>query len=169
VTDAGGSSTFWDLSTLVLLAAGAVIVLLAAVIVHKGRPFAAANVFRASRLSSGNHFFPTQVVITPTSVVHYTPRWVGHLEHSIHMAHVASVAVQTRLLFSDVYIETTGGTTPIHCRGHRKKDAIEMKQLIERYQTAYYQQPPAAAPPTVAGQGPPGALQRSTRRDGSAG
>jgi hypothetical protein len=108
------------------------------VIARKGRPFAEGDVFRASRLSRGNHLLPTQVLITPTSVVQYTPQWFGRYEHSIHVAHVASVGIDTNLLFSDVYIETTGGATPIHCRGHYKSDAVRMKALIEQYQTAYY-------------------------------
>ena len=124
----------------------AVVVLLvlvpAVVIWRKGRPFAQGDVFHASRLSAGNRLFPTQVLITPQSVVHFTPQWIGRLEHSIHMAHVASVSIDTNLMFSDVYIETTGGTTPIHCKGHHKSDALAMKALIERYQTSYYQQRP---------------------------
>ena len=104
----------------------------------KGQPFAEGAVFRASRLSSGNRFFPTQVLVTPTAVVHYTPELVGRKEHSIHVAHVASVSIDTNLLFSNVLIETTGGTTPVACHGHRKADAIRMKQLIEQYQTQYY-------------------------------
>jgi hypothetical protein len=104
----------------------------------KGRPFSKGDVFRASRLSSGNRLFPTQLSITPTSVVHYTPEWFGRLEHSMHMAHVASVRIDTNLMFSDVYIETTGGASPIKCHGHRKADAVRMKELIERYQTEYY-------------------------------
>jgi len=104
----------------------------------KGRPFANGDVFRASRLSSGNRLFPTQVAISPTSVVHYTPEWFGRLEHSMHMAHVASVRIDTNLMFSDLYIETTGGASPIKCHGHRKGDAVRMKDLIERYQTEYY-------------------------------
>lgn len=107
---------------------------------RKGRPFAAGHVFRASRLSPGNRLLPVQVLITPTSVVHYTPQWVGRLEHSIHMAHVASVRIDTNLMFSDVFIETTGGVNPIRCVGHRKKDAVRMKALIEEYQTGYYRQ-----------------------------
>jgi hypothetical protein len=106
----------------------------------KGRPLAKhdGRVFRASRLSRGNRLFPTQVIISPASVVHFTPQWIGKLEHSIHLAHVASVRIETNLLFSDVFIETTGGASPIHCRGHHKKDAVEMKGLIEQYQTEYY-------------------------------
>lgn len=104
----------------------------------KGRSFAEGDVFRASRLSSGNRLFPTQVWITPTTVVHYTPELVGRKEHSIHLAHVASVSIDTNLLFSNVLIETSGGTAPVRCHGHSKADAVRMKQLIEQYQTQYY-------------------------------
>jgi len=104
----------------------------------KGRPFAAGDVFRASRLSRGNLLMPTQVLITPTSVVHYTPEVVGRREQTIHLAHVSSVGIDTNLLFSDVVIESSGGAAPIRCHGHRKGDAIRMKALIEQYQTAHY-------------------------------
>ena len=121
-----------------IAAAAIVVALLVYVVWRKSRPFAPGDVFRASRLSSGNHLFPTQVLISPTAVVHYTPQWFGHLEHSIHMAHVASVRVDTKMMFADVYVETTGGASPIRCHGHHKQDAVRMHQLIERYQTDYY-------------------------------
>ena len=106
---------------------------------RKGRPFAPGDVFRASRLSAGNHLFPTQVLITPVSVVQYTPRWIGRQEETIHMAHLSSVKIDTGLLLSNVLIETSGGSHPIRCHGHYKGDANAIKQLIERYQTQYYQ------------------------------
>lgn len=105
---------------------------------RKGRPFAEGDVFRASRLSKGNRLLPTQVLVSPTNVVHYTPQWFGKFEHSIHMAHVASVGIDTHIIFSNVLIETTGGASPIHCRGHYRSDAVRMKHLIEQYQTAYF-------------------------------
>ena len=107
----------------------------------KGQPFADGDVFRASRWSRGNRWFPTQVLITPTAVVHYIPELVGRKEHSIHIVHVASVSIDTNLFFSDVIIETSGGTEPVMCHGHRKADAIRMKQLIEDYQTHIYRAP----------------------------
>lgn len=107
----------------------------------KSRPFTTGDVFRASRLSRGNRLFPTQVAITPTSVVQYKPRWFGKQEQTIHMAHVASVNIDTGVLLSNVLIETSGGSDPITCHGHRKADAVRMKQLIERYQTDYYGSP----------------------------
>jgi hypothetical protein len=122
----------------IVAALAAVVFLCVLVVWYKGRPFGKGDVFRASRLSSGNRLFPTQVAISPTAVVHYTPEWVGRLEHSMHMAHVASVRIDTNLMFSDVYIETTGGASPIRCHGHKKTDAVRMKELIERYQTEYY-------------------------------
>src|SRR5262245_23081121 len=78
----------------------------------KGRPFASGDVFRASRWSGGNRLFPTQVLITASNVVQYTPRWIGKQEESIHMAHISSVKIDTGLLFSNVLIETTGGANP---------------------------------------------------------
>jgi len=122
----------------VLMGVAAIILIALWYIWRKGRRFTSGDVFRASRMSKGNRLFPTQVAISPTSVVHYTPEWFGRLEHSMHMAHVASVRIDTNLMFSDVYIETTGGASPIKCHGHRKADAVRMKELIEKYQTEYY-------------------------------
>jgi hypothetical protein len=138
------------LLVLSVLAALGLIVLL--VVWRKGRPFAPGHVFRASRLSAGNRLFPTQVLIAPQSVVQYTPQWIGKHEESIHMAHVASVRIDTGLMLANILIETTGGSSPIHCRGHRKGDAVKMKALIEEYQSAYYQTPQAG--PGQAGSAP---------------
>lgn len=128
----------------------AIIVALALFFWWKGQPFAEGDVFRASRLSGGNRFFPTQVLITSTSVVHYTPELFGRKEHSIHVVHVASVSIDTNLFFSDVIIETSGGQTAVVCHGHRKADAIRMKQLIEQYQTAIYRTPASGSEREVA-------------------
>src|SRR4051812_7109606 len=128
------SLLIWLLGGAVLAAAGALI----AVIAVRGRRGAGDHVFRASRWSRGNHLFPTQVAITPDSVVHYTAQWFGRREQSIHMAHVASVEIDTNLFFSNVVIETSGGSEPVRCHGHRKRDAVEMKRLINQFQTDYY-------------------------------
>jgi len=104
----------------------------------KGRKIAGNHVFRASRFSRGNFLFPTQVAVTPTSVVHFTPEMVGGREHSMHVSHIASVLIDRNLFFSDVLIESSGGISPVRCHGHKKADALEMKRLIEEYQTEYY-------------------------------
>ena len=126
----------------VWLPVAAALVAVAAVFVwvvwRKGRSFAPGYVFHASRLSAGNHVFPTQVLISPTSVVQYKPRWIGRQEETIHLAHVASVKIDTGLVLSNVEIETSGGSDSIRCHGHRKADAMKMKGLIEQYQSEYY-------------------------------
>jgi hypothetical protein len=136
MTDAGTA-----LSGDALWLAAAILAVLAGLLVlffwFKGRRMAGEHVFRASRLSRGNLLFPTQVAVTPTAVVHYTPELFGGREHSMHIAHVASVLIDRNLFFSDVLIESSGGSSPVRCHGHRKADAVEMKRLIERYQSDY--------------------------------
>src|SRR6476660_2339754 len=117
------------------------IVLVALVIAffwYKGRLMSGPHVFRASRLSRGNLLFPTQVAVTPTSIVHFTPQLFGGREQSIHLAHVASVLIDRNLFFADVMIESSGGASPVQCHGHRKADAVAMKRLIEQFQSEYY-------------------------------
>ncbi|HVO10047.1 MAG TPA: hypothetical protein VMX54_04770 [Vicinamibacteria bacterium] len=144
---AGTPWLFWALVGL-----GALVVLVLAVIALKGRRFAEGEVFVASRLTRGNRLFPTQVAVTPTAVVQSKAHWLGREEQSIHIRQVASVTMDTHLFFSDVIIETTGGSEPILCHGHRKGDARAMKELIERYQGEQLRDPgaglPAATGPT---------------------
>ena len=130
-----------DLNPLLFWLAAGVVLVIGLVVTWaamRGRALPGDHVFRASRWSRGNHLFPTQVAITPSSVVHFTPEWFGRREHSIHMAHVASVEIDTNLFFSNVVVETSGGSEPVRCHGHRKRDAVEMKRLINQYQSAYY-------------------------------
>jgi hypothetical protein len=94
--------------------------------------------FRASRLTSGNHLFPAEVEISPTSITLRHRRWIGKTEESIHLAHVASITIDTHLFFADVTIESSGGQDPIVCHGHTKGDAVEMKRVIEQMQSEYY-------------------------------
>jgi len=129
-----GDATLW---WIVLIA----IILLVAVMLFfwmKGRRMAGTHVFRASRFSRGNFLFPTQVAVNAASIVHFTPELFGGREQSIHMAHVASVLIDRNLFFSNVMIESSGGASPVRCHGHKKRDAIEMKRLIEEFQSAYY-------------------------------
>jgi hypothetical protein len=130
-----------DTNALIYWVIGGVVVVLAAlaaVIAARGRRMPGEHVFRASRLSRGNHLFPAQVAVSQTDVVQYVPGWVGRREHTIHMAHIASVDISTNLFFSNIVIETSGGSDPVRCHGHRKRDAIEIKRLINQYQTTYY-------------------------------
>jgi hypothetical protein len=126
--------------TLTWIAVGLVVLLglITWYVIYKGRAREGEHVFLASRLTKGNRIFPSQVIITPTSVTMLKPQWIGKLEESIHIAHISSIKIDTNIMFSSVLIETTGGQDPIMLRGHTKSDAVEMKAVIEQYQTDYY-------------------------------
>jgi len=118
--------------------AAVIVAALAAAVLVRGRKLPGEHVFRASRWSRGNRLFPAQVLVGADEVVQYVPSWIGRREHTIHMAHIASVDISTNLFFSNVVIETSGGSDPVRCYGHYKRDAIEMKRLINEFQSAYY-------------------------------
>jgi hypothetical protein len=132
--------------SLVMLAGAALVIAAIVFFWAKGRKIPGEHVFRASRFSRGNLWFPTQVSVTPASVIHYTPELAGGREHSMHISHIASVLIDRNLFFSDVLIESSGGSSPVRCHGHRKRDAVEMKRLIEQYQSQYYRGGEVAPP-----------------------
>ena len=61
-------------------------------------------------------------------------RWFTVNEMSIHLQRVASVRIETGLMWSDILIESTGGSDPIASHGHYKSDAKRIKELIEAAQ-----------------------------------
>jgi len=96
----------------------------------------AGDTFTASRWTRGNLFFPTRIVVDPQHVSRIKPRMFGSNEESIGIAQVASVHISTGLIWSDIVIESSGGTDPITSHGHRKRDAQRIRELIEGYQSA---------------------------------
>ena len=90
--------------------------------------------FSASRLTQGNRIFPTRIEVSPDRVARIKPRLVGSTEESIAIPNVASVQISTGLLFSDIRIDSTGGSNPIVSHGHTKGDARRIRELIEQYQ-----------------------------------
>jgi rfaE bifunctional protein nucleotidyltransferase chain/domain len=97
-----------------------------------------SEMFKASRWTHGNHLFPTRIEVTDKSVVRHKRSWFKTDEMSISIQKVASVHIQTGLLWSNILIESSGGTDPIASHGHSKGDARRIKELIETCQ----QRPP---------------------------
>jgi hypothetical protein len=126
----------WLMWTAVALVA--IGILLAWYVIHKGRPRPGEHVFRASRLTGGNRIFPAQVIVTSSSVTMFKPQFIGRVEESLHINHVASIKIDTNVVFSDIVIETTGGRQPLVLHGHTKGDAVAIKNIIEQFQTEYY-------------------------------
>jgi len=92
--------------------------------------------FSASRWTRGNLWFPTRIEVGPLRVSRVKKRLFGSLEESISISQVASVKISTGIFWSDIVIESTGGTDPIMSHGHRKADALRIRDLVETFQTA---------------------------------
>jgi hypothetical protein len=99
-------------------------------------PTSAGETFTASRWTRGNVFFPTRIVVTPLHVSRVKRRLFGSTEESIAILQVASVEISTGIIWSEITIESTGGADPIASHGHRKRDAIRIRELIESYQAS---------------------------------
>jgi hypothetical protein len=97
-------------------------------------PGAAEETFTASRWTKGNLWFPTRIVVGPLRVSRVKRRLFGSSEESISISQVASVKISTGIVWSDILIESTGGTDPIASHGHRKADAQRIRDLVESFQ-----------------------------------
>jgi hypothetical protein len=91
-------------------------------------------VFTASRLTRRNFWFPVRIEINQERVSRVKPRLVGANEESIPISKVASVNITTGLIWSDIRIDSSGGSNPILSHGHRKADARRIRDLIENFQ-----------------------------------
>ena len=99
-------------------------------------PIASEETFSASRWTKGNLFFPTRIVVNTLRVSRVKRRLFGSNEESISISQVASVKISTGVFWSDIMIESTGGTDPIASHGHRKADALRIRDLVESLQAA---------------------------------
>jgi hypothetical protein len=97
-------------------------------------PVAPDETFSASRWTKGNLLFPTRIVVNPLRVSRVKKRWFGSNEESISISQIASVRISTGIFWSDVLIDSTGGTDPIASHGHRKGDALRIRDLVEGFQ-----------------------------------
>jgi len=92
------------------------------------------HVFKASRWTRGNRIFPTIIEVGPDHVVRIRRKLFGRTEESIAISKVASVQITTGMIWSDIRIDSSGGTDPIVSHGHSKSDAIRIRELIEQFQ-----------------------------------
>ncbi|HKY33352.1 MAG TPA: hypothetical protein VJV23_12505 [Candidatus Polarisedimenticolia bacterium] len=92
------------------------------------------EIFVASRLTEGNLIFPTRIVVTEHAVMRRKRDWLRVNEESVGIRNVATVNITTGILWSDIRIESTGGSDPLESHGHTKADARRIKELIETLQ-----------------------------------
>jgi len=90
--------------------------------------------YTSSRVTSGNFFFPDEVTLSRDGI-HYTKRRIfGSNEEVISYRGIASVKVNTKILFADVVVETTGGSQPVIIRGLPKEAAKNIRETVRMNQ-----------------------------------
>jgi len=104
-----------------------------------------SEVFKASHWTKGNFLFPTVIEVTDKAVIRRKRSWFSRDEISISIFKVASVHIKTGVIFSDILIESSGGSDPLASHGHSKSEAQRIKQLIEEYQAQASTSPGAQA------------------------
>lgn len=103
----------------------------------------ATEIFQASRWTRGNLLFPTYIEVSDRAVTRRKRSWFRLDEISMSLSKVASVHIKTGLIWSEILIESSGGSDPLASHGHRKPDAIRIKELIESAQAQMGQSPQA--------------------------
>ena len=93
--------------------------------------------FIASRWTKGNRIFRTKISVSPVQVIKTKRSWFSSDEESINIRHISSVRIKTGVLWSDIWIESSGGTNQIYSHGHTKPDAQRIKQLVEDHQRTF--------------------------------
>src|SRR5262249_30232463 len=99
------------------------------------------EIFKASRWTGGNLLFPTYIEVTDKSVSRRKRSWFHLDEMSMSLSKVASVHIKTGLIWSEILIESSGGSDPISSHGHSKEDARRIKELIENAQAELPRKP----------------------------
>lgn len=91
--------------------------------------------YTSSRLTSGNLLFPDRVIVADDGIHFIKNRFFGSDEEIISYGKIASVKVNSGILFANLTVETSGGSQPIFINGLPKNDAQEIKDAIRHYQT----------------------------------
>ena len=102
-----------------------------------------SEIFKASRWTRGNFLFPTYIEVGDKAVTRHKRSWFSRDEISMSLSKVASVHIKTGLIWSDILIESSGGTDPLASHGHTKADALRIKELIENAQAEFARRPEA--------------------------
>lgn len=99
------------------------------------------EIFHASRWTRGNRLFPTVIEVSDKAVTRRKRSWLSRDEMSVSISKIASVHIKTGLIWSDILIESSGGTDALSSHGHTKADALRIKELIESAQAELAHRP----------------------------
>ena len=99
------------------------------------------EIFKASRWTRGNLLFPTYIEVSDKAVSRRKRSWFRMDEISMSISKVASVHIKTGMIWSEILIESSGGSDPMASHGHTKSDAVRIKELIEDAQAHMVRNP----------------------------
>jgi len=99
------------------------------------------EIFKASRWTRGNFLFPTYIEVSDKAVTRRKRSWLSRDEISMSISKVASVHNKTGMVWSEILIESSGGTDPMTSHGHKKADAQRIKELVEGAQAELGRKP----------------------------
>ena len=94
----------------------------------------AEKTFQSSRWTSGNLFFPDALVLAGDGIIFRKGSLLGSSEEHINYDAVASFRIINGILFSNVSIETSGGSQPIVVNGLWKSEAKAIQDTIRAFQ-----------------------------------
>ena len=90
--------------------------------------------YLSSRWTSGNLFFQDALVLASDGIIFRKGNLFGSREEHISYSAIASFRINNGILFSNVLIETTGGSQPIIVNGLWKSEAKEIQDTIRAFQ-----------------------------------
>lgn len=96
----------------------------------------AKKVFRSSRWSSGNLFFPDQLTLAGDGMHFRKGALFSSQEEHINYRAVASLRIKTGIFLADLNVETSGGSQPIFINGLWKSDARAIQATVQATQKA---------------------------------
>ncbi len=88
-----------------------------------------SETFSASRWTKGNLIFPTKIIVNRLRVSRVKSRLFGSTEESISISQVASVKITTGMIWSDIVIDSSGGSDPITSLDARGRPSLH--QLVD--------------------------------------
>lgn len=90
--------------------------------------------YASSRLTAGNFWFPDRVTVAADGIHFEKRRLFGSDEEIINYDQIASVKINSGVLWANITIETAGGSQPVFINGLPNRQAQEIKDAIRQYQ-----------------------------------
>ncbi|MDB6126324.1 MAG: hypothetical protein JWM35_220 [Verrucomicrobia bacterium] len=92
------------------------------------------KMFKSSRWSSGNLFFPDRITLASDGITFRKGAMFGSSEEHISYPSIASFKVKNGIFLANITVETSGGTQPIFVNGLWKKAAREIQDTLKVHQ-----------------------------------